>query len=252
MSTRQSDRDLINAAQEAQQNLERVPLDGQANDLMVIALALFAQVEADMTDVVEKVDAESVEASESHVALTEAESAADAGYGDVYDTLVLTHRHRRLGRRDRTTTHMQALERYLDGNSASDFKGRARADKVTIMKKALDYVDEYTNDGLVPAEVIDDAVQAHQAFRDAYDTWRAEGADVTDARNIADTVRPAARAKYTSAREVAQAALRLSGTERPISDYCPSLSELVRSGSSPTDTDADPTPADDVDEPVEV
>lgn len=243
MYVRQSDRDIISAANEGRIKLGRLSFTGEAGELLAISDRLLEQVVDELSAAITTIDDEGVEASEARVRMEEAEDRMEASYADLYDGLVITHRHRRLGSRGQPKSHTGELDRYLDGNNPSKFAESARADKIPVMDKALSHLDAYMATGLVPDAIVDEARQNHQGFSEAYATFVAEEADVTDARNVADQVRATCRSKFIAAREVLSAALRLSGVERPVSEYLPAFTDLLRGNYTPSDEPAqDPQP----------
>ena len=249
MFVRQSDRELLAAARAAATSLGRVPLTAHAADLRDISVTLLEEIVADFGALVSDLDAEAVEASEAHAVLQDAGQELRYSFGDLYDGLMITYRHRRLGQRGRADDHTETLDRYLDGVNPSSFGRLGRATRLTIMDKALSYLDRYMVDGLVPQPVVDGAEQARDAFADALTAHAEEDADVTDKRNVVDAHRSHAEDKYIAARQAADAALRLGEVHRPVSEYLPSLRAIFAPGDSST-ADADGA-ATDTDSPTQ-
>lgn len=242
---RQSDLDVIAAASQAQIQLARLPLQGLSGVLMQHAIELFIRVTEALGVAVERVKTEGIESSESHQILEKCEDSAEAGFADLYDILVMGNRRRHLGPGDRSDTHMDELDRYLSGQNASTFAHAARETKLAIMATALKYVDAYRVAHLAPQGIVDAAAQDYAAYKDAFEVFQGEAVDLTDARNIADAVRIEARDEYTSAREVAHAALRLSAIDRPVGDYCPSLTTILHGDYAPSDVSEEPSSSTD-------
>lgn len=226
MNVRMTDRRLIAATEEGKANLNGASFTGTSADLRRTAVELLDRIIGDFKPEVEQLDEEGVEASEAKQILDTAEHRLDASFSDLYDGLVITHKHLQLSQPDRDD-HSDPLKRYLEGHSGSDFKRLSRADKVTVMNKALTYLDRYTTPNLVPPGVVSRARRCLSDFESAHQSYRDETAEVVDARNALEETRDEAHDNYLAARDALSAAVRLDDGGRSVNDYLPALNRVL-------------------------
>ncbi|WP_168210410.1 hypothetical protein [Persicimonas caeni] len=254
MYVRQSDRDFIHAVEEYLRSIASssdLQFDARSQRLFDEGNGLIEQSKTRMAEAVVQVDKEAVEASEARAAMGEADALLDAGFGDLFDGAVMARRFEQLGSGNRAATHIPDVQRYLEGHNPTEFSDRGRADKKSIMAKALDYADSYLAGSPVPQEVITRAADAHQKFVAALESLQAEEGDVLTKRNEADRARAQAHREFRAGRQLVEAALVLSDSPQPLSELLPSLSDILRGDTLAPAADDDRADEDQPVEPVD-